>query len=452
MNYNDAWTFLDNLQFFKIKLGLDTMSMFLKELGSPEKDLKFVHVAGTNGKGSVAVTLLTLLAKAGYKVGLYTSPHLSSVRERFRINSDFISENEFAEAATRIHDILDGRQITYFEFTTALAMLWFTRQKVDLAILEVGLGGRLDATNVITPLVSVITNVSMDHEAYLGNTLVEVAGEKAGIIKEGLPIVSGVGIGESADEKVVLGVVEDKCREKHAPLYLHGRDFFVEQGNDDTWDYWAMKRKDGCCKLREKINGLSSNLKGKYQMINAGVALATLEMLDQHGFTVDDTAIREGLKEVAWPGRLEHFCLNRESKEQVDCGSKGSISYLLDGAHNPAGVESLREALENDFDYDRLILVWGAMEDKDLSKTLPVIAPQTDILILTMVEYERSAEPDQLLDILPPGIHDRVIKEKSLVKALAKAAKLADERDLICIAGSLYMIGEARKLLLGEIV
>jgi dihydrofolate synthase/folylpolyglutamate synthase len=452
MNYQDAWTFLDNLQFFKIKLGLDTMSMFLKELGSPEKDLKFVHVAGTNGKGSVAVTLLTLLAKAGYKVGLYTSPHLSSVRERFRINNDFISENEFAEAATRIHDILDGRQITYFEFTTALAMLWFTRQKVDLAILEVGLGGRLDATNVITPLVSVITNVSMDHEAYLGNILVEVAGEKAGIIKEGLPIVSGVGIGESADEKVVLGVVEDKCREKHAPLYLHGRDFFVEHGNDDTWDYWAMKRKDGCCKLREKINGLSSNLKGKYQMINAGVALATLEMLDQHGFTVDDTAIREGLKEVAWPGRLEHFCLNRESKEQVDCGSKGSISYLLDGAHNPAGVESLREALENDFDYDRLILVWGAMEDKDLSKTLPVIAPQTDILILTMVEYERSAEPDQLLDILPPGIHDRVIKEKSLVKALAKAAKLADESDLICIAGSLYMIGEARKLLLGEIV
>jgi len=452
MNYNEAWTFLDSLQFFKIKLGLDTMSMFLNELESPEKDLKFVHIAGTNGKGSVAVTLLTLLAKAGYRVGLYTSPHLSSVRERFRINNEFIPEAEFAEEATRIYDILDGRQIMYFEFTTALAMLWFARRKVDLAILEVGLGGRLDATNVITPLVGVITNVSMDHEAYLGNTLAEVAGEKAGIIKEGLPIVSGVGIGESADEKVVLGVVEDKCREKHAPLYLHGRDFFVEQGKDDTWDYWAMKRKDGCCKLREKINGLSSNLKGKYQMINTGVALATLEMLDQHGFSVDDAVIREGLQEVAWPGRLEHFCLNGETNERVECGSRGSISYLLDGAHNPAGVESLCEALANEFDYDRLILLWAAMEDKDLSKTLPVIAPQTDILILTMVEYERSAEPDQLLDILPPGIHDRVIKEKSLAKALAKAAELADESDLICIAGSLYMIGEARKLLLGEIV
>ncbi len=413
--------------------------------------MKFVHVAGTNGKGSVAVTLLTLLTKAGYRVGLYTSPHLSSVRERFRINNDFISENEFAEEATNIHDILDGRQITYFEFTTALAMLWFARQKVDLVILEVGLGGRLDATNVITPLVSVITNVSMDHEAYLGNTLAEVAGEKAGIIKQGIPVTSGVGIGETEDEQVVLGVVEDKCREKHAPLYLHARDFFVEPADEDTWDYWAMKRK-GCCQLRENINGLSSNLKGSYQMVNAGVALATLELLGQHGFTVDDTAIREGLQEVDWPGRLEHFCLNREDKSRVKNGTPNSICYLLDGAHNPAGVESLSEALENDFDYDRLILVWGAMEDKDLSKTLPVIGPQADILILTMVESERSAEPDQLLALLPSDIQDQTICESSLAAALAKAVELAGESDLICIAGSLYLIGEARSMLLGDLV
>ncbi|MBW2472169.1 MAG: bifunctional folylpolyglutamate synthase/dihydrofolate synthase, partial [Deltaproteobacteria bacterium] len=190
MNYHEAWTFLDSLQFFKIKLGLESMRMFLKELGSPEQELKFVHIAGTNGKGSVAVTLLTLLAKAGYRVGLYTSPHLSSVRERFRINYEYIAEEEFAEESTRIHDILAGRQITYFEFTTALAMLWFARMNVDLVIFEVGLGGRLDATNVVTPLVSVITNVSMDHEMYLGNTLVEIAGEKAGIIKEKVPVVS----------------------------------------------------------------------------------------------------------------------------------------------------------------------------------------------------------------------------------------------------------------------
>jgi dihydrofolate synthase/folylpolyglutamate synthase len=217
MNYKEVWTFLDNLQFFKIKLGLESMRMFLRELGSPEKELQFVHVAGTNGKGSVAVTLLTILARAGYTVGLYTSPHLSSVRERFRINDEYISEAEFAEEGSRIHDILGNRQITYFEFTTALALLWFARRKVDLAILEVGLGGRLDATNVIIPLVSVITNVSMDHEMYLGNTLSEIAGEKTGIIKESVPVVAGVGTGETEEERIVLTVVERFCREKGAP-------------------------------------------------------------------------------------------------------------------------------------------------------------------------------------------------------------------------------------------
>src|SRR5210317_1745678 len=261
------------------------MRMFLEELDSPEEGLKFVHVAGTNGKGSVAVTLLTLLAKAGYSVGLYTSPHLSSVRERFRINDEYISEQEFAEEGSRIHDILAGRQITYFEFTTALALLWFARREVDLAILEVGLGGRLDATNVIRPMVSVITNVSMDHEIYLGDTLTEIAGEKAGIIKIGIPVVAGVGTGQTEDERTVLSVVEQTCSERKAPLYLYGRDFYVEQASD-KWDYWAMRRKDGCCKLREKISGLSFNLKGNYQMVNTGVALAALEMLDQYGFRV----------------------------------------------------------------------------------------------------------------------------------------------------------------------
>ncbi len=266
MNYQQTWTFLDNLQFFKIKLGLESMTMFLEELGSPENELKFVHIAGTNGKGSVAVTLLTLLARAGYSVGLYTSPHLSSVQERFRINDEYISEAEFAEDGSRIHDILNGRQITYFEFTTALAMLWFARRKVDLVILEVGLGGRLDATNVITPLVSVITNVSMDHEMYLGDTLAEIASEKAGIIKKGIPVVSGIGIGETEDERIVLSVVERFCQERGAPLYLHDRDFLMEPSETAGWNYWAMKRK-GCCQLREKITGLTCYASSLYSSI-----------------------------------------------------------------------------------------------------------------------------------------------------------------------------------------
>jgi len=451
MNYQEIWEFLDNLQFFKIKLGLDSMNMFLEELGSPEKDLKYVHIAGTNGKGSVGATLLTLLSKAGYSVGLYTSPHLSSVRERFRINNEYISEKEFAEEGSRIHDILAGRQIMYFEFTTALALLWFARRKVDLAILEVGLGGRLDATNVITPLVSVITNVSMDHEMYLGNTLAEIASEKAGIIKEGVPVVAGVGTGETDDERVVLSVVERFCREKKAPLILHGRDFLVEPTGDGRWDYWAMKRK-GCCQLREKIQDLSTALKGKYQMLNTGLALATLEVLDKFGFTVGDPVIRSGLKEVAWPGRLESFCLSRADGRRVDCGAENTKRYLLDGAHNPAGIESLCEALENDFEYERLILVWAAMSDKEFRKVLPKVAGLAETIIFTRVEYERSARPEQMKETLPNDLQKRSICEDSLDKALARAADLAGSNDLVCIGGSLYLVGEARAKLLGELV
>jgi len=451
MNYNETWTFLDNLQFFKIKLGLESMRMFLEELGSPEEELKFVHIAGTNGKGSVAVTLLTLLSEAGYTVGLYTSPHLSSVRERFRINDEYISEEEFAEEGSRIHDILADRQITYFEFTTALALLWFARRKVDLVILEVGLGGRLDATNVITPLVSVITNVSMDHEMYLGNTLAEIAGEKAGIIKEGVPVVSGVGTGETEDERVALSVVERFCRDRKAPLFLHGRDFFVEPTDDGRWDYWAMKRKKGCCQLREKIKGLASNLKGKYQMLNTGLAMATLEILDQFGFYVDDAIIRSGLLEVTWPGRLESFCLSRADGSPVECSTENALHYLLDGAHNPAGIVSLCEALENDFEYDRLILVWAAMSDKDFRAALPQIGKLAQVIIFTRLEYERSAQPEQLLESLPVNIRDRAFCENTLDAALVKTAGIAGPSDLICIAGSLYLVGEARKKLLGEI-
>jgi dihydrofolate synthase/folylpolyglutamate synthase len=428
------------------------MRMFLEELGSPEKELKFVHIAGTNGKGSVAVTLLTLLSKAGYTVGLYTSPHLSSVRERFRINNDYISEEEFAEEGSRIHDILAGRQITYFEFTTALAMLWFSRRKVDLALLEVGLGGRLDATNVITPLVSVITNVSMDHEMYLGNTLAEIAGEKAGVIKEKIPVVSGVGIGETEDERIVLSVIEKFCHEKKAPLFLHGRDFFVEPTDDNTWDYWAMQRKDGCCRLRQKVKGLTTSLKGKYQMINTGVALAILEFLSRMGYPVDDATIRAGLLEVSWPGRLESFCLSRQDGRLVECSEKDVLHYMLDGAHNPAGVTALCHALENDYEYDRLILVWAAMTDKDFKTVLPRIAGLADVIIFTRLEYERSAQPEQLKEMLPADIRHRAQCENTPDRALARAAEIAGPEDLICVAGSLYLIGEARKLLRGELI
>ncbi len=439
MDYSEAWTFLDNLQFFKIKLGLDSMSRFLEKVGNPHKEMRFIHVAGTNGKGSVSMTLLTLLAKAGYKVGLYTSPHLSSVRERFRINNSFISEEDFSEQATKIREVLGDNQITYFEFTTALAMLWFAKEKVDLAILEVGMGGRLDATNVVTPLASVITNVSMDHEAYLGDTLEAVAGEKAGVIKPGVPVISGVGADVSRE------VVERTCRERGASLALLGRDFRVE-GTGADWQYKG---------LRHDIASLSCALKGNYQPGNAALALAVLETIGKD-YPVAESVIRDGLQGVRWPGRMEYFCIS--NGKTTSCSNKmenvdqGMRRYLLDGAHNPAGVQSLTESLRTEIPFKRLILVWGSMADKDMANTLNTMAPLAGEIIFTRPEGERSATAEQLLELLAPEEKDKALLSATVQEALDTAAQKSDPEDLICVAGSLYLVGASRQLLLGELV
>jgi dihydrofolate synthase/folylpolyglutamate synthase len=444
MDYREAWSYLDDLQFFKIKLGLDSMTAFLESVGQPQERLKLIHVAGTNGKGSVSANLQTILTRAGYKVGLYTSPHLSSVRERFRINDSYITEEEFATLATSIRDSLAGRQITYFEFTTALALLWFAEQEVDIVILEVGLGGRLDATNVVTPLLAIITNVSMDHEAHLGNTLTEVAFEKAGIIKPGVPVVSGVAGDES------LEVVEKICLDRGAPLYLLGRDF---QQQTTTAAHWSFEFSHG----GRKITGLHSGLTGGYQLDNGAVALAALALLGEKGFPVDDDTIRAALAEVRWPGRLEGFCLSEPELTEMDCPGNGDDKqdfrrYLLDGAHNPAGVESLIKYLQSRDDFNNLVVVWASMADKDYSSSLAALAPLCSRLIFTRPEEERSAHPDVLVDSLPPAYRQKALSVDGVAKALVKARQITDKNDLICVAGSLYLIGSARTILLGEIV
>lgn len=435
MNYQQAWTFLDNLQFFKIKLGLDAMTTFLGRVGNPHRRLSCVHIGGTNGKGSVASTLLSILTAAGYKIGLYTSPHLSDVRERFRIGDDFISRDDFARLTTRIQEILAGEQITYFEFTTTLAMLWFAEQGVDLALMEVGMGGRLDATNVITPLVSVITNVSMDHEQYLGTTLAEVAGEKAGIIKPGIPVVTSV------DDEAATAVMEEKCRQTGSPLYLLGRDFSGSRSQDgqQKWDYNGIKKS---------YTALPLAMKGGYQHDNGAMALAALELLHPT-LPTKKQDLEKGLAGVHWPGRLEELHVAVAADRPND-----KHHVLLDGAHNPAGVEALRRALEDEFDYRELILIWGAMADKDIAATLETIGPLADHIIFTRPESERSARPDDLRTCLSKqnGKHKHVMTMETVNEALDTAATLATGDDLICIAGSLYLVGRARQILLGELV
>jgi dihydrofolate synthase/folylpolyglutamate synthase len=443
MDYQEAWTYLNDLQFFKIKLGLDSMAAFLESLGNPQDQLRFIHVAGTNGKGSVCANLLEIYSWAGYRVGLYTSPHLSSVRERFRINDQYIPPEEFAAKATAIRAILAGRQITYFEFTTALALLWFADREVDLVILEVGLGGRLDATNVITPLVGVITNVALDHEAYLGNTLAEIAAEKGGIVKPGVPLVSAVAETES------LEVVAKTCREQGAPLYLLDRDFRPELNPDGSWNYHGINQE-------ADLEGLRSGLAGRYQIDNSALALAVVELLGGLGLPVAPEVIGTSLPRVRWPGRLERLRLAEPGLTRLaDLPAPGEAPadyrcYLLDGAHNPAGVESLARYLEGE-SFRNLVLVWASMADKNYVASLARIVPLCRWIIFTRPEAERSATPEQLADCLPPPLQAKVRAAADIGAALALARGLTDGRDLIGVAGSLYLIGAGRELLLGGV-
>lgn len=443
MTYDAVLAHLDALQMHKIKLGLEAMQSFLAKVGRPEKGLRFVHVAGTNGKGSVCAALAEVLGRAGYRVGVYTSPHLSSVRERFRIGDAYISEATFAALASRICEVLAGEQITYFEFTTALALLWFAEAKVDLVILETGMGGRLDATNVVTPLVSVITSVSMDHEAYLGNTLSKIAGEKAGIIKEGVPVISAAVSPEAGR------VIDRVSRQLHAPLYSLGQEFGYTLGPDATW---AWEGGDAFRKIT--IRNLQSSRASMVQPENDSLVIAAVQILQKMGYVVSEEDLRAGIAEVKWPGRMEYFEQTVSTGRQETGALKVSkrLRYLLDGAHNPDGVKNLANSLLRNFRFRKLIAVWGSMVDKDLSTTLGAIAPLVDDLIFTRPAGERAATPEQLAGYLAEDLQGRARCVENVQQALGVAQDAATEDDLIVVGGSLYLLGAVRQLLLGELV
>jgi len=443
MIYREILAHLDALQMHKIKLGLEAMQSFLEKVHRPESRLKFVHVAGTNGKGSVCAAISEVLGLAGYRVGVYTSPHLSSVRERFRIGSEYISEEAFAGLGTRICQVLGEEQITYFEFTTALGLLWFAESDVDLVLLETGMGGRLDATNVVTPLISVITSVSMDHEAYLGNSLTEIAGEKAGIIKPGVPVVSGAIHPEAA---AVIGAV---AQAKSAPVFSLGQEFDYAVASDKTW-VWT----GGNALANREIAGLRCSRSSLVQQENDSLAIAALQLLRENGFKANDQHICEGLANVKWPGRMEYF----EQKftpvaTRLETGNRTkNLRYLLDGAHNTDGVRNLAKTLGQNFRCRKLIGIWGAMVDKDLAATLGLIAPLVDELIITQPDGERAATPEQIYSILNNEQKGKARCIKKVDDAVLAAQETAEDGDIIVVGGSLYLIGAVRQLLLGELV
>jgi dihydrofolate synthase/folylpolyglutamate synthase len=409
-----AWVF--DLQKFGIKFGLSSTLDLLARLGLPYQEGRYIHIAGTNGKGSVAAMLSAVLSRAGYPVGMYTSPHLISMRERFRLRDREIEASGLLYLINRVRAVVDAAEPpTFFEFVTAMAILYFLEKKADPIILETGMGGRLDATNIVPPQVAVITNISRDHQDYLGRGLLAIAGEKAGIIKAGAPLVT------YATQPSVLDLLRRRCRELGTPLYQGGVDFKVQGRGSGQLNYHGLEKD---------LRGLSLSLTGRHQYRNAALALAVLELLAGRGFTIGEAAIREGLSHTSWPGRLE----------QVSQDPR----ILLDGAHNPAAALTLAQALKKTRGNGRLLLVMGIMADKEVDTILARLLPLAQTVIFTQPQYFRSAAPADLARRAAP-YHLEVIQEPRVAAAIQRAQNLAGPDDRIVITGSLFTVGEAKE-------
>ena len=409
--------YLESLNINKMRFGLKSITELLSRLGNPQKSYKTITIAGTNGKGSTAAMTASILHSAGYKVGLYTSPHLIDVRERITVNGKKISWKEFNRTIAYVKNKI-RKPVTYFEFLTAVAFVYFQNQKIDIAVLEVGLGGRLDATNVCKPLVSVITNIAFDHMAYLGDTIESIAYEKAGIIKQ-----NGVCL-TAAKQKIVLDILENVCLRRRSKLYRLGSDIKIKKQKDGSSTYRG---------LYHNIENLTIPLMGEHQLSNAALSLAAIEICAKKGFPVDNTAVHMGLRNTHWEARLEIL-----RKNPV---------FLLDGAHNPAGIDALCRSLKNDFSFHRLILIFGALADKDYRRMLDKIVPLASIIILTQIKTQRSVQVKALMKIVKKMRRSAIVTE-NVNQAIERAVFLAGKQDLICATGSFYLAGEVKQAFL----
>ncbi len=424
MTYQEAIGYLYQLQRYGIRPSLEVINGLIEVLDHPHQKFRSVHIGGTNGKGSTAAMLASVLQASGYyKVGLYTSPHLIDFTERMRVNGVPIPPQSVADLTAYIRQSLGpSLSPTFFEFTTAMAFLYFARQQVDVAVMEVGMGGRFDATNVLQPLVSVITNVDYDHEAFLGDTIPKIAAEKAGIIKPHTPVVSAVSRPEA------IQVIEDTCKQHRSKLILLGREVWVDGRSPADFDYHGQKMI---------LRHLVCPLLGHHQIINAGTVLATVELLSGMEMRLSEESVRKGLQSVRWDGRLE--VVKREPL------------VLLDGAHNPAGAKVLGNFLAEmkQVRKGRLILLVGILADKNIGGILKEIAPFADEVILTRPDYSGAAS----LENLRKGLSDYtipIIPQETIPEAMTYALGRLLPQDILCITGSLYTVGAAKAFLEGR--
>jgi dihydrofolate synthase/folylpolyglutamate synthase len=400
MTYPDAIKFLYDLQLFGARLGLENTFQLAESCGNPHQRLRFIHVAGTNGKGSTCAMLESIYRAAGLRVGLFTSPHLISFRERIQVNRQLIAELQVIEQVQDMRKMLEGfpkeQHPTFFEVVTVIALRHFAAEKCDLVIWETGLGGRLDATNIVRPLASVIINVQLDHEKWLGETIEQIAVEKAGIIKRRVPVFT------SAENPIARGVIAGTATREQAPLFA----------------------------ISKPLDGIALPLPGDHQRLNAALAKAVVRYLADQ-IPVNDEAIRLGLETVSWPGRLQVI-------------KRGGQTFLLDGAHNPAGAEMLRAAIQQHFARQPSTLILGIMRDKDYVAMCNILAPAAEKVVACTVASDRSANAHQVAKQCALANPDAdVTTAQSLEAALEQTASNA----FVVISGSLYFVGHALQLL-----
>jgi dihydrofolate synthase/folylpolyglutamate synthase len=426
--YTEALDYIYDLTKYGTKLGLENIKYLLFLLGNPHKKLKIIHVAGTNGKGSTASLISSILQSDGCKVGLYTSPHLIDFTERIKINNKSISRKKVCELLERIKPYIEivantpsyGHP-TFFEVVTSLAFLYFFEEQVEFLVLEVGLGGRLDATNVCEPLVSVITHVDYDHMDKLGNSLEEIAKEKGGIIKSGGIVISS----KQYDE--VYKEIKKIANEKNSLIYSTGKEINYKIIKSDIKGViFDLKG------IYHNYKNLHTPLLGRHQADNAATAITAVDALKIKGINISEKAILEGLEKVKWTGRLEII--------------QNKPTLLLDGAHNPSGVKVVRDALKDIFSYHRLILVLAIFADKDYKKMIEILAPNADLIIATKAKNSRAASPQIIAKEAVQYIDEnKIIVKENIPQAISCALSSSKEDDLICITGSLYTVGEAKR-------
>lgn len=436
-SYKEALNYLDsfinyekkpNFSYNRRIFNLDRMQRILRELGNPHLKLKTIHIAGTKGKGSTAAIISSILNAAGYRVGLYTSPHLISPRERIKIGSRFITPDEFASCLWQIRSVLerissgDTFTPTFFEVYTSMGFLYFFQKRIDIAVVEVGLGGRLDATNVIHPLVGIITPISIDHTQQLGDDILSIAREKAGIIKPGSKIIT------SLQDSCVLRLIEKICQQRGATLYKIGKDVKINLIKA-TPRYQRFDVKG----IHRSYSNLFLPLPGEHQLWNAACAILAVELIREDGFKVTKGSIEKGLRKVDWPGRIQLI--------------PGRPLLILDCAHNGASAQVLAKYLREFYSRKKLILVLAILKNKDVKSIGEALCPLAERVIITQVKSPRALPSEEIYPKIKMNCRTSPLVEKEVGNALERAKIMAGKSGVVVVAGSVYLVGEVLELM-----